>query len=147
MASATLKQRAIAALYRREHSRVELRRKLARHAESEEQLDSLLDDLARSRLLSDARFVESLAHRRAARFGTRRIALEMAQHALPPDIQAAKIQELKASEFDRCKAVWEKRFATLPADLKERGRQSRFLDARGFDPAVVQRVLKGSKDD
>jgi regulatory protein len=147
VASVTLKHRAIAALSRREHSRVELRRKLARHAESEDLLDPLLDDLARSGLLSDARFAESLAHRRAERFGSRRIAMEMAQHGLPLDLQAEKLRKLKESEFNRCKAVWEKRYGSLPGDLKQRARQTRFLASRGFDPGVIQRVLKGNNDD
>ncbi|HLT27498.1 MAG TPA: recombination regulator RecX, partial [Zeimonas sp.] len=42
----TLKARALRALARREHSRVELERKLAPHAESSEQLEALLDRLA-----------------------------------------------------------------------------------------------------
>jgi regulatory protein len=147
MASITLRQRALAALSRREHSRTELRRKLAPHAESEERLDIVLDELEQSRLLSDERFAQSLAHRRAERFGTRRIQLEMAGHALAPDLQTGQIAALKATEFERCKAVWQKRFGVLPGNLKDRARQSRFLSARGFDPEVIQRVLKGDFDD
>ena len=56
----SLKGRALAALARREYSRLELARKLRPHAESAEQLDAVLDALEAGKLLSNARFAESL---------------------------------------------------------------------------------------
>ena len=52
----SLQERAVALLARREHSRSELARKLAPHAESREELDRLLDELAARKLLSDGRY-------------------------------------------------------------------------------------------
>jgi regulatory protein len=40
--------------------------------------------------------------------------------------------------------VWAKHFGHLPGDLRERGRQARFLERRGFDPDVIGRVLRGA---
>jgi regulatory protein len=145
--AASLRGRALAALSRREHSRLELRRKLAPHAESEAALETVLDVLERERLLSDERFAESLIYRRSDRFGAKRIEKELSQHALDADFQAAALATLKSSEFERCKRVWQGRFGALPKDLKERGRQTRFLLARGFEGEVIQRVLKGTGED
>mgnify|MGYP000975580650 CR=1 FL=1 len=78
----SLRARALSYLARREHSRVEMRRKLAPHAESPEQLDSLLDTLEAQGLLSIERFAESVVHRRAGRFGAARIRQELRQHDL-----------------------------------------------------------------
>lgn len=139
----TLRQRALAALARREYSRTELARKLAQHAESEDALSALLDALEKESLLSDERFAESLAHRRAARYGNRRIAQELAQHGLTPEQMQAQLDELAETEFERCKAVWQRKFHELPGSLEERSRQTRFLEARGFSTAVIWRVLKG----
>ena len=77
-----LRERALKALGRREHTRQELRVKLGGFAESVEQLDSLLDDLERRGWLSEARFVEQLTLRRRSRFGAARILwiLERAEH-------------------------------------------------------------------
>ena len=58
----SLRERALRLLARREHSRVELGRKLAAHARPEDDLESLLEDLSRRRLLSDERYAESRAH-------------------------------------------------------------------------------------
>jgi regulatory protein len=42
--------------------------------------------------------------------------------------------ELQATELQRATAVWAKRFGHLPGDLRERGRQARFLERRGSIP-------------
>src|ERR1035437_8841868 len=72
----SLRERALRLLARREHSRVELARKLAPHAESAEAVELLLDDLSARRLLSDERYVEMRMNTRGARFGNARLAYE-----------------------------------------------------------------------
>ena len=69
----SLKARALAYLARREHSRLELEKKLRTHAESAEQLQQLLDQLQAQKLLSAERYAESLIHRKAGRMGAQRI--------------------------------------------------------------------------
>jgi regulatory protein len=51
----TLKQRAVAYLARREHSRAELAKKLSAHG-TQEEIDSVLNSLQDAKLLSDQRF-------------------------------------------------------------------------------------------
>ncbi|MBN9114060.1 MAG: RecX family transcriptional regulator, partial [Pandoraea sp.] len=71
----SLKARALSYLARREHSRAELRRKLAPFADADdpEALDRVLDSLEQDRWLSNERFAQSVVHRRASRMGTTRI--------------------------------------------------------------------------
>jgi len=66
----SLKGRALRFLSRRDYSRQELRKKLLSYAESEVQLDELLDDLQKNQWLSDERYAESLVRRRTERFGS-----------------------------------------------------------------------------
>jgi regulatory protein len=139
----SLKGRAIALLARRDYSAVELRRKLAPHAESEEELESLLDGLRRDGYLSDARFAASLVRRRAERYGTARIAQELKTHQLPETVLAGELAGLKDSEEARCLQAWAKRFGVPPQNLQERAKQSRFLQARGFSSAAIRAALKG----
>lgn len=142
----SLKGRALAALARREYSRLELRRKLAPHAESAEGLDRLLDDLEHARLLSAERFAESLVHRRADRFGAARVAQELRSHALPPDLVAQEVRQLRESEYERARSVWLRKFGNLPANRTERLKQMRFLAARGFAADVICRVVGGEEE-
>jgi regulatory protein len=147
----SLEARALQWLAQREHSRAELRRKLLRRARLDAQggdddpapqVEQLLDRLEAERHLSDTRFAESRVHARAARYGNLRIRQELAQHGVAPD--AAAMHALQASEFDRARALRERRYgAALPADAAERLRQMRFLAGRGFSAEVIRRVVGG----
>lgn len=143
----SLKGRALKYLAAREHSRVELLRKLAPHAESPEQLDAALDELEARGLLSAERFAESMVHRKAARFGVARIQAELAQHRLPSDIAQAAVRALKETELARAHAVWGRRFGEVAQDPQARAKQVRFLTARGFSSDVVRRVTRGEGGD
>jgi regulatory protein len=152
----SLKARALQWLAQREHSRAELRRKLMRAARQRDaeqpqatdagaEVDALLDWLVAERHLSEARFVESRLHARSARFGNRRIAQELAQHGLAVEPDA--LQRLRASEFDRARDVWLRKYGTVAAaDAAGRARQMRFLAARGFSAEVIRRVVRGADD-
>lgn len=144
----SLKGRALKYLAAREHSRAELLRKLAPHAEEPAEVERVLDELETRGLLSAERFVESLLHRRAARFGTARLRQELQQHKLPADAVAQAVEALRGTELERARAVWQRRFGGEPAaDAAERARQMRFLTARGFSSEVIRRVVRGGGDD
>lgn len=144
----SLEARALGFLARREHSRLELKQKLAHHAPSPELLEALLDKLQARRLLSQERFAESIVHRRAERFGSARIRQELKSHQLDRDTLAQVLEPLKASEFERAQSLWRRRFGSEPtANHAERLKQMRFLAARGFDLSVVRRVVGGQGDD
>lgn len=143
----SLKARAIGYLSRREHSRAELARKLAPHAESAEEVDALLDALERENWLSNPRFVDSLVHRRASRYGTARVLQEAKTHQLGSE-QIQDLQErLRATELERARDVWRKRFGDAPDSAEARAKQIRFMMARGFSRAVIARVIRGAEDD
>ncbi|MHA6887824.1 recombination regulator RecX [Ralstonia pseudosolanacearum] len=140
----SLKARALGYLSRREHSRAELRRKLAPHAESADEVEALLDWLESENWLSNTRFAESVVHRRAGRYGTARLMQELKTHELGADALGEVKAQLQASEMARAKAVWERRFGRPPADMAERAKQVRFMVARGFSRAVVSRIIQGA---
>jgi regulatory protein len=141
-AGLSLKGRALRLLAQREHSRVELLRKLAPHAESGEQLDAVLDELEKGGVLSALRFAQSLAHRRSARFGLRRIEQELGTHRLDDSVSEAALLGLRGTERDRALAAWRKRFGRPGAKPADRARQHRFLSQRGFTAEAVVWVLR-----
>lgn len=137
-----MRARALGHLARREHSRLELARKLAAHASEPDALETLLDGLVQEGLLSDQRFVESLVRRRGARYGVRRLEQELAEHRLGGEFSAEPLAELRRAEPDLAWQAWERRFGRPPADLAERARQHRFLMARGFGAEAVASVFR-----
>ncbi len=143
----SLRARALAALARREHSRAELARKLTPHAADPDELNRLLDALEADKLLSDARFVEVLARSRGERFGAARVKQELRTHRVDDELLRATVDELKATEFARARAIWQRRFGMPAADVAERAKQMRFLAGRGFAESVVRRVVRGVEDE
>lgn len=139
----SLLARAIRYLSNREHSREELIRKLSPHAQSAEELEDLLKKLEEKGLQSNDRFAENLVRRRSERYGIRRVAEELRQNKIDPQKANELIVEMKISELDRAKQLWDKKFGELVTDPKELGRQARFLASKGFDAEVVGKVIRG----
>lgn len=166
----SLKMRAISLLSQREHSVLELRRKLlcvAREAQRKavmvlsadgrdddapavmadvavdlaHEVDDLLAWLQAQGYLDETRFVESRVHAREQRFGSLRIKQELAQHGL--SLSADGQTALKATEMERATALWQRKFGgAATQDLAAKAKQSRFLMARGFAPDVIRRILR-----
>ncbi|MYM69916.1 recombination regulator RecX [Pseudoduganella sp. FT55W] len=139
----SLKARALRFLSLREHSRLELGRKLSKYAEEGDDVEALLDLLEKNNWLSQERFSESLIHRRAARYGNSRIVAELQSHG----VNGEALQELKSNladtEIERASEVWQRKFGTVATDPQERNKQMRFLLQRGFSQRAVIKALKG----
>lgn len=144
----SLKARAIGYLSRREHSRAELARKLQPYTDPDNphQLDQLLDELAQGNWQSDQRFAQSLLHRRAPKKGAALVLQELRQHGLPASQLEELRHDLEASELDRAREVWQRKFGQPPADKREYAKQYRFLASRGFSARCLNSIL-GELDD
>ncbi|MBI5428996.1 MAG: recombination regulator RecX [Nitrosomonadales bacterium] len=142
--------RALQYLARREYSRAELRGKLLQHVQLDPDsgqflsadLDALLDDLVARGWLSDERAATQWVHAKRSRFGTQRIVHELRQKGIAESLITESLPELKTTELEAACAVWRKKFGSLPQDAKERARQIRFLQSRGFAPDTIFRLLK-----
>jgi len=139
----SLKGRALRLLSGREHSRSELERKLAAHEDEPGQLRRVLDELEAKGFIDHARVAESLIHRRAGKLGASRIRQELQAKGLDAELVAQTVAGLRDTEVQRARDVWRRKFDAPPADAAERGKQTRFLAARGFDGEVIRRVLSG----
>jgi regulatory protein len=138
----SLKGRALRLLGLREHSRAELERKLAAREEEPGQLRRVLDELQAKGFIDEQRVLESVLHRRSSLLGAARIRQELQAKGLDPQMVARAVEGLRSSELQRAREVWRKKFGEVPADARERGKQARFLAARGFGAEVIARVLR-----
>ena len=153
----SLRSRALQYLARREYSRAELAAKLRPYVQVEDEfeqikpvdLDALLDDLVASGYLSDERAVAQLLHARRPRFGAQRIAHELHQKGISEELIHQAMPELKEGELEAARAVWQRKFGVHPKDAKEKARQMRFMQSRGFSLDAIFKVLKHpeSEDD
>lgn len=147
MPEKSLRERALGYLARREHSRVELARKLAPYCGEEDDLDALLDEFTAAGWLSETRYTDMLVSARQGKYGSRRIVQELRDKGVGDEAIAAALPELKENELETARAVWAKKFGTAPADAKEKARQMRFLASRGFAQETIYRVLNSGSED
>ena len=139
----TLRDRALRLLARREHSRAELAGKLRTYASPQEDLEALLEDLSRRRLLSDERYAESRAHALSRKYGAARIAHELRAKGLDKELAEQASGAARATEVDRAREVWRRKFRVAPRTREERAKQMRFLQSRGFSFDAIRAVVGG----
>ncbi len=143
----SLRERALRLLARREHSRAELARKLAPHARAEDDLEALLEDLTRRKLLSDDRYAESRAHVLSRKYGAARIAHELRAKGLDKGLAEQASRAARATEVERAREVWRRKFRLAPRTREERAKQMRFLQSRGFSFDAIRAVVSGVEED
>ncbi len=141
----TLRELALGLLARREHSRAELARKLARHGEADA-IASLLDALERDGLLSEARYVDAQRHAHAGRYGSLRLRHTLQRQGVAAELAETALRQARADDLAACTALWQRKYGRLPRDLKEKARQYRFLLSRGYPAEVIERVLGGVEE-
>ena len=140
----SLRVRAMRYLARREHSRAELHSKLLPHVQEGEDLDAVLDELEKRNWLSDVRATKQWVDAKRGRFGTQRIAHELRQKGIPENLISEAMPQLKETELNAVREVWQRKFGVQPQDSKEKAKQIRFLQSRGFSMEVIFKVLRST---
>ncbi len=140
---AQLKVRALRYLARREHSRDELERKLAPHAESQEILQGVLSELEGRKLLSNHRFAESRAHALSRKYGAAKIRQDLKARGVDEDTIARVAQ---GDELERARGILARKYRDAATSREEKARRARFLQSRGFSMDVVQALVLRGED-
>lgn len=141
---AELRARALRLLARREHSRRELSRKLAAHAESGEALEQLLDALEAKKQLSDERFAAERTRVLSRKYGAARIRQDLKARG----VTEAAVPELSAEdEKARARAILDRKYREPATTREERAKRMRFLQSRGFSTEIIFSLLSARDDD
>ena len=143
----SLRERALLFLARREHTRDELERKLKSKAEDPALLEALLDELVRTGKLSDARFAEARTNTLSRKFGTSRILHELKSKGVSAEAAQLAVEGARATEVERARETWKKRFRAPATTREEKAKQMRFLQSRGFSFAAIRAAVDGAADE
>lgn len=142
-----LRRFAMDSLARREHSFVELQRKLrTKYPDASfEEIDAQLGRLRDQGLQSDARFAESYVRYRKSRgFAYHHIRSDLLGRGVSESLIEANLFEDDEDWLPMAEALVEKKLLSecdLSFGSKSHLRLQRFLDARGFPPRVTRRAL------
>jgi regulatory protein len=142
--SQSVRATAMNLLARREHSTQELRDKLLARGFEDDDIAPALQTLSREGLLSDERFTESFIHSRMQRgSGPVKIRAELRQRGVADEVITDWLDERDRVWLERAESVRCKKFGSaLPVDYKEKARQARFLQYRGFSAEHTRQVLR-----
>ena len=134
---------AVSLLAVREHSRKELLGKLAARGYAREQIEPVLEGLARKGLQSDARFTESYIEGRVRRgSGPLRIRAELRQRGIDDSLIGACLEPYGGQWREEMRRVHDNKYgAAPPTNRKELARRARFLEYRGFPGELIGQLL------
>ena len=139
---------ALALLAGRDFGRRELAERLIRKGYPATLVETVVAGLAADRSLSEERFVEQYIAQHAARGqGPVRIRAELRERGVEPAAIESALEESSADWVQSARQARLRRFgAGLPANLRERAKQARFLQYRGFSSEQIRAAL-GPGDD
>jgi regulatory protein len=142
------RKKAMDLLARREHTRTELERKLAAAGFDTYILADVLQQLADEGLQSDRRFVEAFVQSRINQGkGPLRIHADLGQRGVAAGLIDEALEEAGADWYALARHARVKKFGRpRPGEFRDKARQMRFLQYRGFEPDQIQAAVTGFDD-
>jgi regulatory protein len=134
-----LRARALRLLARREHARRELEGKLAPHAGSSAELQSLISGLKQKNQLSEERYAEERARKLSRKYGAARIRQDLKAKGVHEELIARFSSS--QDELQKAKAILERKYRAPATTREEKARRMRFLQSRGFSATVIFTLL------
>ena len=134
------RKKAMDYLARREHGRTELINKLTKFGFEANIADDAVEQLVDDALQSDQRFVEAYIRSRINQGkGPAKIRSDLREKGVNDSIVSEGLQETAQDWYELATEVRLKKFGAGQADdFKEKARQMRFLQSRGFEPDHIQ---------
>ena len=143
------RKKAMDYLARREYGRRELEQKLIAAGFESVAVTTTVEQLTGEGLQDDRRFIENFVQSRINQGkGPIRVRQELGERGLDAGLIDELLEGLSEDWCALARQVRDKKFgAELPREFKEKARQMRFLQYRGFDSAHIQAAVSPHGDD
>ncbi len=143
------RKKAMDYLARREYGQRELEQKLTAAGFQSMIATAAVEKLTGEGLQDDRRFTDSFTQSRIGQGkGPVRIRQELAERGLSASMIDAALDEVDEDWFELARQVRSKKFGScVPQDFKEKARQMRFLQYRGFESSHIQTAMQAHGDD
>jgi regulatory protein len=145
--NAAIYNAALSLLARREHSALELERKLLKKFGPSQRaaIQTCLQQLQENGYQSDSRYTEIYLRSRSQQgYGIGRIAQELKIKGINTQslTQNARTPEQQQEQKNQLHKLWQKKFGRPPQDAKEKHKQLQFLIYRGYSPAHITALFE-----
>jgi regulatory protein len=138
----SLKAQAVRLLARREYARDDLEQRLIAKGAARDEVAAVLDELSSQGLLSNERFAHALVAQKSGSYSRRSIRGELKRKGISGEAIEGAIGEATIDDDAAMLALWQRRFGAPPANDREKARQIRFLQSRGFALSAIFKMLK-----
>ena len=138
----SLKAQAVRLLARREYARDDLEQRLIAKGAAPDEVAAVLDELSSQGLLSNERFAHALVAQKSGSYSRRSIRGELKRKGVSGEAIEGAIGEATIDDDAAMLALWQRRFGAPPANDREKARQIRFLQSRGFALSAIFKMLK-----
>lgn len=142
------RKKAMDYLARREYGKEELRAKLRDFGFDAETAHAAVERLTDDGLQSDRRFVESFVQSRISQGkGPVRIRLDLNGRGIDAELVTDFLRGADCDWITLAREVRQRKFGSArPRDFREKARQMRFLQYRGFEPDQVQAAVAADSE-
>lgn len=106
------------------------------------EIDAVLDELAALGYLSDTRFAKALVRQKSGGYSKRAIGATLKARGVSGEAATDALAGSEIDDQDAMVALWRRRFGKAPLDDREKARQVRFLQSRGFSLSAIFRLLR-----
>jgi regulatory protein len=138
----SLKAQAVRLLARREYARDDLEQRLIAKGAARDEVVVVLDELSSQGLLSNERFAHALVAQKSGSYSRRSIRGELKRKGVSGEAIEGALSDVPVEDEAAMLALWQRRFGTPPANDREKARQIRFLQSRGFELSAIFKMLK-----
>ena len=138
----SLKAQAVRLLARREYARADLEQRLVAKGAARDEVVAVLDELSSQGLLSNERFAHALVAQKSGSYSRRSIRGELKRKGVSGEAIEGAIGDAPIDDDAAMLALWQRRFGIAPANDREKARQIRFLQSRGFELSAIFKLLR-----
>jgi len=124
-----------------------LRNKLVATGATRDEVDAVLDEIAALGYLSDTRFAKALVGQKSGAMSKRSISASLKAKGVDADVASAALAASEVDDQDAMVALWLRKFGARPANDREKARQVRFLQSRGFGLSAIFKLLRDPPSD
>ena len=124
-----------------------MRNKLVATGATRDEVDAVLDEIAALGYLSDTRFAKALVGQKSGAMSKRSISASLKAKGVDVDVASAALAASDVDDQDAMVALWLRKFGAPPASDREKARQVRFLQSRGFALSAIFKLLRDPPSD
>lgn len=126
--------------------------RFGKHPEAVSMAEAAAARLAELGILDDVRYARGFLRSRLGKRSLQAALREVSRKGVSKEDAEAAVEQLReegilGEPVDHAFEVWKRKFGELPLDERERGRQTRFMAARGFSFSAISKVWARAKEE